>query len=186
MKTVDPRAKVLIGELAPNGGGRSIAPLQFLRDLTCSRNDYKAARKCAPLKADGFAIHPYQFKRAPHLADGRPDDVPIGGLSRLTTALDALARRRALATPAKRPLDLYLTEFGYLTEGDRAQKPKVRAAWLAAAYQIARRNPRVRQLLQYQLVDPPEEELWHSAILHHDGSPQATYAGLAKAAAAHR
>ena len=125
---------MLIGELAPNGGGRSIAPLQFLRDITCSRRDYKAARKCAPLKADGFAIHPYQFKRAPHLADGRPDDVPIGGLSRLTTALDTLARRRALATPARRALDIYLTEFGYLTEGDRAQKPKVRAAWLAAAY----------------------------------------------------
>ena len=62
-------------------------------------------------------------------------------------------------------MDLYLTEFGYLTAGNRAQKPKVRAAWLASAFQIARRNPRVKQLLQYQLVDPPEDELWHSAIL---------------------
>jgi hypothetical protein len=43
----------------------------------------------------------------------------------------------------------------------------------------------VRQLLQYQLVDPPEHELWHSAILHRDGSPQATYAGLAKATVGH-
>ena len=112
--------------------------------------------------------------------------MPIGALSRLTKALDKLARRNALATPAKRPLDLYLTEFGYLTEGNRAQKPKVRAAWLPSAFRIARRNPRVRQLLQYQLVDPPDEELWHSAILHRDGSPQATYAGLAKASAANR
>ena len=83
-------------------------------------------------------------------------------------------------------MDLYLTEFGYLTAGDRAQKPKVRAAWLASAFNIARRNPRVKQLLQYQLVDPPAAELWHSAILHRDGSPQATYAGLAKASAANR
>ena len=83
-------------------------------------------------------------------------------------------------------MGVYLTEFGYLTEGNRAQKPKVRAAWLASAFGLARRNPRVKQLLQYQLVDPPEDEVWHSAILHRDGSPQPTYAGLAKASAANR
>ena len=186
VKSVDPGAKVLFGELAPIGGGRAIAPLRFLRDVTCSKVTYKAARKCAPLKADGFAIHPYQFKRAPHVVDGKADDVPIGALSRLTSALDKLARRKALTTPNRRKLDLYLTEFGYLTKGDRAQKASVRAAWLASAFNIARRNPRVRQLLQYQLVDPPAGEIWHSAILHRDGSPQATYAGLAKASAASR
>jgi hypothetical protein len=186
-KAADPRAKVLFGELAPVGDGRVTAPLKFLRDVTCSTAAYMAARHCAPLKADGFALHPYQFLAAPQVAAGRPDDVPIGSLSRLTRALDKLARRRALATPAKRPLDLYLTEFGYLTMGDRAQKPKVRAAWLASAFTLARRNPRVKQLLQYQLVDPPEDEIWHSALLHRDGSPQATYSGLAKAfASSHR
>jgi hypothetical protein len=185
-KAADPGAKVLFGELAPIGGGRAIAPLKFLRDVTCSTRAYKAAKKCAPLKADGFAIHPYQFTSAPQRVEGRPDDVPIGALSRLTTALDKIAKRKALSTPSKRKMDLYLTEFGYLTAGNRAQKPKVRAAWLASAFRIARRNPRVRQLLQYQLVDPPEEELWHSAILHRDGSPQATYAGLARASTANR
>jgi hypothetical protein len=185
-KTADPKAKVLIGELSPVGGGRAIAPLRFLREVTCSKANYKAAKHCAPLKADGFAIHPYQFTTAPHLQAGRPDDVPIGALSRLTRALDKLAKRKALRTPTGGKLGVYLTEFGYLTTGDRAQKPKVRAAWLASAFQIARRNPRVKQLLQYQLVDPPEDELWHSAILRRDGSRQATYAGLAKASAANR
>jgi hypothetical protein len=185
-KTADPKAKVLIGELAPIGGGRAIAPLKFLRDVTCSRPSYAAAKKCAPLKADGFAIHPYQFTSAPTVLAGRPDDVPIGGLPRLTAALDKLAKRNALRTPNKAKMGVYLTEFGYLTAGNRAQKPKVRAAWLASAFALARRNPRVKQLLQYQLVDPPEEELWHSAILHRDGSPQATYAGLAKASASSR
>jgi hypothetical protein len=185
-KAADPQAKVLIGELAPVGGGRAIAPLKFLRDVTCSKANYKAAKKCAPLKADGFAIHPYQFTTAPTLLAGRPDDVPISGLARLTGALDKLARRNALRTPSKAKMGVYLTEFGYLTEGDRAQKPKVRAAWLASAFSLARRNPRVKQLLQYQLVDPPDTEIWHSAILHRDGSPQAAYAGLAKASAASR
>jgi len=186
VKSADPKAKVLIGELAPIGGGRAIAPLKFLRDVTCSKADYRAAKRCAPLKADGFAIHPYQFTTAPTVLSGRTDDVPISALSRLTRALDKLARRNALRTPSKAKMGVYLTEFGYLTEGDRAQKPKVRAAWLASAFGLARRNPRVKQLLQYQLVDPPEDEVWHSAILHRDGSPQPTYAGLAKASAANR
>src|ERR1700754_373511 len=185
-KTADPSAKVLFGELAPIGGGRAIAPLKFLRDVTCSKANYKTARKCAPLKADGFAIHPYQFKRAPQVVDGKPDDVPIGALSRLTTALDKLARRNALRTPSKRKMELYLTEFGYLTKGDRAQKASVRATWLASAFNIARRNPRVRQLLQSQLVAPPASEICHSAILHRDGSPQAAYGKLARAIAAAR
>jgi hypothetical protein len=185
-KSADPKAKVLFGELAPVGGGRAIAPLKFLRDVTCSKVNYKAAKRCAPLRADGFALHPYQFTSAPHVVAGRSDDVPIGALSRLTGALDKLSKRNALRTPSKAKMGLYLTEFGYLTAGDRAQKPKVRASWLASAFSIARRNPRVKQLLQYQLVDPPASELWHSAILHRDGSPQATYGGLAKASAANR
>jgi hypothetical protein len=186
VKAVDPKAKVLIGELAPTGGGRAIAPLKFLRDLTCSKATYKAAKPCAGLKADGFAIHPYQFTSAPTIAAGKPDDTPIGGLSRLTAALDKLAKRKALRTPSGAKMGLYLTEFGYLTVGRRAQKPKVRAAWLRSAFQVARRNPRVKQLLQYQLVDPPEEELWHSAILDRDGRRLPTYAGLAKVSAANR
>src|SRR3954468_9863716 len=172
-KTADPKAKVLIGELSPVGGGRAIAPLKFLREVTCSKANYKAAKHCAPLKADGFAIHPYQFTTSPRVQAGRPDDVPIGALSRLTSALDKLAKRKALRTPTGGKLGVYLTEFGYLTSGNRAQKPKVRAAWLASAFQIARHNPRVKQLLQYQLVDPPEDELWHSAILRRDGSREA-------------
>jgi hypothetical protein len=185
-KAADPKAKVLFGELAPVGGGRAIAPLKFLRDVTCSKAGYRAAKRCAPLKADGFALHPYQFTSAPHVAAGKRDDVPIGALSRLTGALDRLAKRKALRTPGGARMGLYLTEFGYLTSGRRAQKPKVRAAWLRSAFQIARRNPRVKQLLQYQLVDPPEHELWHSAILDRDGRRLPTYAGLAKASAAGR
>jgi hypothetical protein len=185
-KTADPKAKILIGELAPVGGGRAIAPLKFLRDVTCSKANYAKARSCAPLKADGFALHPYQFTTAPNLLAGRPDDLPISRLPRLTSALDKLAKRHALRTPSNAKMGLYLTEFGYLTEGYRAHKPKVRAAWLASAFALARRNPRVKQLLQYQLVDPPEDEIWHSAILHRDGTPQAAYAGLARASAASR
>jgi hypothetical protein len=184
IKAADPKAKVLFGELAPIGGGRAIAPLKFLREVTCSRSNYKASRRCAPLKADGFALHPYQLTSDPKRPAGRADDVPISQLSRLNAVLSKLARRKALATPSKRALNLYLTEFSYLTGGNRAKQPKVRAAWLASAHAIARRNPRVKQFLQYQLVDPPSSQLWRSGIMSHKGKLHPAYAKLARAASA--
>ncbi len=176
IKTVDPKAQVLFGELAPNRDGRTIAPLKFLRDVACA--------KCAPLKADGLALHPYQLTKAPTVSSGGPDDAPISQLSRVTKTLDQLAKRRKLATPKGRGLDLYLTEFGYLSAGDRKQSASRRSAWLRSAFTIARKHPRVKQLLQYQLVDPPAHELWHSAILDRHGRKLAPFAGLARASAA--
>ena len=85
--------------------------------------------------------------------------MPIGALA----APDQRARQarqaaRRCARPQGQGLDLYLTEFGYLTEGNRAQSPRASAPpGCASAYDIARRNPRVKQILQYQLVDPPAE-----------------------------
>jgi hypothetical protein len=173
VKEVDPKAKVLMGELAPNGGGKAIAPLQFLRDM------FKGAK---PMKADGFAMHPYQLTSAPNQGlAGKPDDVTIGTLPRLTTALDALYQAHRLTTPSGRKLDLYLTEFGYLTAGTRRQPQSRIANWLVAAIDVARRNRRVKQLLQYQLVDPPKSALWHSALLTRKGAPQAAYKALVRA-----
>ena len=173
VKAADPDAQVLIGELAPVGGGRAIAPLQFLRSL--------APRGSAPLKADGFAVHPYQLTSAPTISAGKPDDVTIGSLSRLTTALDVLYRRGSLRTSRGKKLDLYLTEFGYLTKGSRRQPPARIAAWMTAALKIAQRNHRVRQLLQYQLIDPPADALWHSAVMSRRGTPEPAYKALARA-----
>jgi hypothetical protein len=177
IKTVDPKAQILFGELAPYRDGRTIAPLTFLR---------ATAPKNAKLKADGLAVHPYQFTKAPQTPTGGPDDTPISQLPRLTKALDELAKKRALSTPTNKGLNLYLTEFGYLSVGRRGVPQKVRATWLRAAYDIARRNKRVKQILQFQLVDPPTDALWHTAILDHKGRPQGAYSGLAKAAASLR
>ena len=168
------KAKVLFGELAPIGGGRAIAPLKFLRDVTCSKANYKAAKRCTPLKADGFAIHPYQFTSAPHIARRPPDDVPIGGLAAPDErARQARPAQRAARRPARRQMGLYLTEFGYLTEGNRAQKPKVRAAWLALGVQPRAPQPARQAAPAVPARRSARDEVWHSAILHRDGSPQA-------------
>jgi hypothetical protein len=172
VKSVDPHAEVLMGELAPNGGGKAIAPLQFLRDM------FRGAK---PMKADGFAMHPYQLTSAPNtVAKGKPDDVSIGTLPRLTTALDALYKAHKLQTPSGRKLDLYLTEFGYLTVGSRRQPQSRIANWLVAAIEVARKNKRVKQLLQYQLIDPPKTALWHSALMTRKGTPQKAYRALVR------
>jgi hypothetical protein len=175
IKTVDPAAKVLFGELAPNRDGRTIAPLKFLR---------QAAPKGAKLKADGLAHHAYQFTVAPTKPAGGPEDAPISRLPRLTAALDQLARTKALSTPKGKGLDVYITEFGYLTAGRRAVAPDVRAAWTRSAFALVHKNRRVRQMLQYQLVDGTPDQIWHTAIIHNDGRPMSTYAGLVGASAA--
>jgi hypothetical protein len=173
VKAVDPDAQVLMGELAPNGGGKAIAPLKFLHDM------FRGAK---PMKADGFAMHPYQLTSAPNkIVAGKPDDVTIGTLPRLTAALDALYKARKLRTPSGRKLDLYLTEFGYLTAGTRKQPQSRIANWLVAAIEVARKNKRVKQLLQYQLIDPPATALWHSALLTRKGAPQKAYNALVRA-----
>jgi hypothetical protein len=182
IKQADPHAQVLIGELQPYAERHSIAPLRFLRAVTCSTVRYTAARRCPGLRADGLALHPYQFTVAPNRPFGGPDDAPFGSLRNMTRALDKLARRRALTTPAGRHLSLYLTEFGYLTRGSRALPSRLRAAWLTQAYQIARRNPRVKELLQYQLVDGPARNAWHSGVMTSRGVPQAPFKALARLA----
>jgi hypothetical protein len=175
VKAVDPSAQVLIGELAPIAEGRrAMAPLAFLRQMF--------PRGSKPLKADGFALHPYQLTSAPTaVPKGRPDDVTIGTLPRLTKALDKLYKSRRLRTTKGKKLNLYLTEFGYLTKGSRAQPPKRVAQWLKAAIGLARKNPRVKELLQYQLVDPASSALWHSALLNRHGDPRPAYAAIAHA-----
>ena len=47
-----------------------------------------------------------------------------------------------------------------------------------------RKNKRVKQILQFQLVDGTPDQLWHTAIIDNHGRPMGAYGGLAKAAAA--
>jgi Cellulase (glycosyl hydrolase family 5) len=182
IKQADPSATVLIGELQPYAEKHSIAPLRFLRGVTCSTARYTAASRCKGLRADGLALHPYQFTVAPNRPFGGPDDAPFGSLRNMTQALNKLARRHALTTPTGNHLNLYLTEFGYLTKGIRALPASRRAAWLTQAYRIARRNPRVKEFLQYQLFDGPSRNPWHSGVMTSRGVPQAPFKALARVA----
>ena len=185
MKAADPAAKVLIGETSAFAlPRRATAPIAFLRRVTCAGPDYAPARACRELHADGYAHHPYDFLSARDRAHPGPDDATIDSLARLSAALDRLAAARLLATPAGRPLDLYLTEFGYLVRRRGSPSPTRRAALLGRAFAIAAAGyPRVREFVQYELVSPPVGfPGWRddTSLLSRSGRPDPAFVALAR------
>src|SRR5207247_155263 len=114
LKRVDRRNRVLVGGTATNGRdsgpGGGIRPLRFVRKLACVDATLRplAVPECAgyrPLRADGYAHHPYALLRDPAAPDPNPDDAPLADLDRLRALLDALAARGRIA----KPLPLHVT-----------------------------------------------------------------------------
>ena len=82
IKSADPNAKVLFGELAPQERkGASIGPLTFVQQATAHSR----------FVADGFAHHQYAFTRAPGSTKGGRYDATLVTLGRLTQLLLGLA-----------------------------------------------------------------------------------------------
>jgi hypothetical protein len=180
IKRADPRAKVMIGELAPMGPPEAATPpLRFLRRLTCSDRHWRALRRCSPLVADGFAHHPYALRWPPDYPGPTRNDVTMGSLPRLSRALRMLARRRALVNPAGHAPQLYLTEFGYHANSRTIAEP-LRASYSVEAFDIAARNPHVRQIVWYQLgpAPPTGKRHWDTSLLRLDGRPRPTFTVL--------
>ncbi|MDQ3719622.1 MAG: hypothetical protein M3350_02395 [Actinomycetota bacterium] len=155
IKLRDRRARVLIGETVPyRQRGRSIAPLAFLRSMTCVNRSYRR-RRCGGLKADGFAHHPYDFQRSPKSPRKGADNATIASLGNLTRGLDRLSRAGALRKAGGGRLPIYLTEHGYFSSGKRALPRRLRGRYLSQSFGIALKNRRVKSMLQYLLVSPP-------------------------------
>jgi hypothetical protein len=181
IKKNDPSAQVLLGETAPySEKGRATAPLEWLRGVTCRTAIYAPAKRCATLRADGYAHHPYEFANPPQAPYPGADNVTVGTLGRLTSALNRLAQAHALANPQGKPLDVYLTEFGYFASGPVAVSPPKRAVYLKTAFDIAARNPRVREMLQYILVAPPPGVRFDTSLIKPDGKPTLPFTALGK------
>jgi hypothetical protein len=175
VKTADPRAKVMIGETVPYAQGRrAMAPVKFLRKMACVNNNYRVVKRCPKLKADGYAHHPYDFEKAPKRSKRGKDDATIGSLRNLTQALDKLARSGQL----KGTKSLYLTEYGYLATGRRGLSERKRASYLKQGLRIARKNRRVKQVVQYLLVQPNDGSTFTTGILTPDGNPTPSFAAL--------
>ncbi len=142
---------ILIAETSPRGTGRVVAPLRFLRGMFCLNAKYQRNLKCGPLAATGYAHHAYTTRQGPSFKPANKDDVTIGVISRLTTALDRAQRAGALT----KRLPIYLTEFGIQSTPDTQSGVSLakQVEYRAAAERIAYDNPRVVAFSQYLLRD---------------------------------
>jgi hypothetical protein len=174
IKAVQPDAQVLIGNLAATTsdaiGHGGIAPLRFLRELTCVDDQLnplatKACTRYRPLDADGIAMHPYSNHFGGPGADSpSPDDVPVADTARLTALLSQLAARGRIngAWP------VYDTEYGYETSPPdpfQTTTPAEQAQYLGQATYLAWKDPSTRMFAQFELrdVDPRTGRRAHSS-----------------------
>jgi hypothetical protein len=162
IKAVSADNQVLIGGLAAFGAhrpgpARGIDPLPFTRALACvdDRLEPLRSRDCRdfkPLRADGFAIHPYSPTSAPDVSNPDPGTVQIGDLDRLSNLLAELRKRGRTA----QDLPLYVTEYGYETnppDPRRGVPPDVQARWHGLATWLAWKQPDNRMFAQFLLQD---------------------------------
>lgn len=143
--------RLLMGETAPRGTGKVVAPLRFLRGALCLSARYRKTRRCGRAPADGFAHHAYTTASGPGFRPRNPDDVTIGVLSRLTRALDRAGR----AGMVRKGMRVYLTEFGIQSEPDPyiGVSYAKQAEFRSISERIAYRNRRVAAFSQYLLRD---------------------------------
>jgi hypothetical protein len=144
---------ILIAETSPRGNTHVVHPLAFLRGMLCLDSKYRKSKSCGELEADGYAHHAYTTSAGPRFVPSNKDDVTIGVLSRLTSALDKAAKARALPDE----LPIYLTEFGIQSTPDKIAGVSLakQAAYLAISEHMAYVNPRVAAFSQYLLSDDP-------------------------------
>jgi len=143
--------RLLMGETAPRGTGRVVAPLRFLRGSLCLTSRYRRARRCSRAPADGYAHHAYTTGSGPSFRPRNPDDVTIGVLSRLTRALDRAGRAGVI----RRGIRVYLTEFGIQSKPDPyiGVSYAKQAEYRSISERIAYRNRRVAAFSQYLMRD---------------------------------
>ncbi len=169
---------VLVGETAPNGASdrglsRPLSPLRFLRRLYCLddnlnllKGEEATVRGCAAdpagfvaanpglFHAAGYAHHPYALLSPPGRKSRSSDDVAMSDLPALSRELKRIYARYGQKTQSSRGVPLYLTEYGYQTKPDPFTVSfSQQAAYINQAEYIAYRNPNVRAMSQFLLID---------------------------------
>jgi hypothetical protein len=169
---------ILIGETAPQGVkdfglSRPLSPLRFIRRLYCVddnnnllKGEEATVRGCpadpaafvaanpALFHATGYAHHPYALLSPPGRRSKSPDDVAMADLPALSRELKRIYARYGQKTQTSRGVPLYLTEYGYQTKPDPfVVSFSQQAAFMNQAEYIAYRNPNVRAMSQFLLID---------------------------------
>jgi hypothetical protein len=169
---------ILVGETAPQGVkdqglSRPLSPLRFLRRLYCLDDNLNLlkgsdaeVRGCPAdpaafvaanpglFHATGYAHHPYALLSPPSRKSRNLDDVAMSDLPSLSRELKRIYARYGQKTQSKRGVPLYLTEYGYQTKPDPFTVSfSAQAAYINEAEYISYRNPIVRSMSQFLLID---------------------------------
>ncbi|WP_320669189.1 hypothetical protein [Patulibacter defluvii] len=163
-----PDVPVLVGDTSSqaSAGGGSTMPGAFLRRALCVDAGGRSLRPTAScrtrLRADGFAIHAYDFLRPdPRTPVADRDEWTIGNLAAVGRQLRALARAGRITPAAAR--NLHVTEYALRTSGARDIPRAAAARYLRSAWAAARRAG-VRTFVWYQLRDPAGDHRWTSGL----------------------
>ncbi|MCW3001493.1 MAG: cellulase family glycosylhydrolase [Conexibacter sp.] len=145
------RTPVLFGETAPRGTSHVVHPITFLRTAMCLNSNWHKRASCHRLPADGYAHHAYTTRAGPYFVPPSKNDVTIGVLGRLNTAL----ARAGEAGAVRKGLPMWLTEFGIQSFPDHVYgvSETTQAEYRAISERIAYRNPRVVSFSQYLMRD---------------------------------
>jgi hypothetical protein len=167
---------VLIGETSPGPGRTGTDPVTFVRGVFCLNRKFKRRRGCAPIDADGWALHPYDpldppFKTSRSLVN----------LETISGLAEALNKARA-ARGTTRRLPIYVTEYGIESVPDRqfGVSQLRQAEYIGISEYLMYRNPRIRTFGQYLLRDDPgsAQTNFQTGLRFADGAPKLSYAAF--------
>jgi hypothetical protein len=175
-----------IGETAPRGTGKDVAPLIFLRGALCLNAHYHRRSGCRRLPGDGWAHHAYTPAAGPYFVPAGHNDVTIGVLGRLNSTLARAGRAGAI----RKGMPIYLTEFGIQSFPDKIMgvSQTRQAEYRSISEHIAYHNARVRGFSQYLMRDDlPRAETdsifgryagFESGLRTSDGEAKIAYEGF--------
>ncbi len=164
---------ILLGETAPLGSDAQtekspMRPKQFLRELFCIGPDglpysgqAASVRECGdfsakgPLRANGYAHHPYTKNVSPLTRDANPDAVTMANIDELGTLLDDIS---AKTNNVASGMPLFMTEFGFETNPPdpfSGIAPALQAKYNVLGEFQAYSNPRIAAQAQFLLDDVP-------------------------------
>jgi hypothetical protein len=194
--------RILVGELAPQGDGRSapglfnaMAPLRFLRALYCVDASYQqlrgtqaSLRGCPAtpaasarfatqnpglFKASGLAVHPYSFTSLPPNVR-IPNEPDYAELAAMPT-LEATLDRLQRTYGSHKKFPIWSTEYGYLTNPPNPQytvTPERAAYYLNWAEYMTWQDPRLKSFDQFLIADPPGTTVFATGLVTAAGQPK--------------
>jgi hypothetical protein len=148
------------GNNAPRSKRASISPLVFLRGV----------KKYGLRRFDAWAHHPYASRptQSPTAKPKGKNTVILGNLGDLTKELTRLYGKKRI----------WITEYGYQTrppDKTFGVAWKTQAKYLAQAYSIVRKNPRVDMMIWFLIKDESRLAGWQSGFFTTAGKRKPAY-----------